>query len=99
MVSITFSPPSVTRERELPFSERSRVLFDNGDKAVAQCTIMLLFFFSPTVLVFVSLLIKCSTVISCVTFPGTIDLAVSLNYLILVPVFYTRLVVYMLACM
>lgn len=57
------------------------------------------FFFSPTVLVFVSLLIKCSTVISCVTFPGTIDLAVSLNYLILVPVFYTRLVVYMLACM
>lgn len=52
---------------------------------------------SPTVLVFVSLLIKCSTVISCVTFPGTIDLAVSLNYLILVPVFYTRLVVYMLS--
>lgn len=97
MVSITFSLPSVTRERELPFSQRSRVLFDNGDKAVAQCTIML--FFSPTVLVFVSLLIKCSTVISCVTFPGTIDLAVSLNYLILVPVFYTRLVVYMLSCM
>lgn len=57
MVSITFSPPSVTRERELPFSQRSRVLFDNGDKAVAQCTIMLLSFFSPTVLVFVSLLI------------------------------------------
>lgn len=57
------------------------------------------FKFSPTVLVFVSLLIKCSTVISCVTFPGTIDLAVSLNYLILVPVFYTRLVVYMLSCM
>lgn len=36
MVSITFSPLSVTRERELPFSLRSRVLFDNGDKAVAQ---------------------------------------------------------------
>lgn len=47
MVSVTFSLPSVTRERELPFSQRSRVLFDNGDKAVAQCTIMLFLNFLP----------------------------------------------------
>lgn len=62
------------------------------------CSEQLAFFF-PSVLVFVSVAIKYGTVISCVTFPGTIDLAVSLNYLILVPVFYARLVIYMLSCM